>query len=464
MGRLFDKPEDLLDITQPSFFERFNLTDNPFPSVPSVNKESTDKRNNGEIFEMQIRTKEFDIISERFLTQPQSNPNHLRMGYIIDRSYIGRGNGKSAFLINLIQIINKNFALDISKGKNKCFAIYISPDSGGRTKTFISFVDSLFKAILNAGIINTCLAILRLKAIKSINPQFDYYQIEENELVDLLNNEAWFEKNQLSLSQIDNEILKNNYLQTLPQNFPIFNNRNTFLTKILKQEDFELYYLNELKKPKDKIDFIFDDLIKIFLASDFNGAYFFVDDFERIPDFQSARQKRDFAVELRTCIFDGIYTNAKVGFINLFLVLHAGVPRLILDAWTSSGLENRAPISQLSFSNAITFEKLNKDHVSLLMKKYLSAYRIKPEEKETLLPFTDDVVNKMGELVEYNAAKILKMAYELLMKAASEPEITIIDEEFMKSFLENYHDDQFEKNPPIDSTSSIDLIEKSKGD
>lgn len=40
-------------------------------------------------------------------------------------------------------------------------------------------------------------------------------------------------------------------------------------------------------------------MVYLFLASGFNGAYIIVDDFERIPDFQSDRQKRDFALEIR---------------------------------------------------------------------------------------------------------------------------------------------------------------------
>ena len=126
MSKLLQKPSAVNQRDVPGRFERFNLVENPFPSEPIVNKDSTDKRINGDIYEIEIRKKEYDQITNCFLKQSQSGPNHLRLGYIIDNVYIGRGNGKSAFLVNLQQEINRNYCLDISDGLNKCFAVYVT--------------------------------------------------------------------------------------------------------------------------------------------------------------------------------------------------------------------------------------------------------------------------------------------------------------------------------------------------
>ncbi len=154
------------------------------------------------------------------------------------------------------------------------------------------------------------------------------------------------------------------------------------------------------------------------MAAGFNGAYIFVDDFHRVTDFQSERQKKDFALELKTCLFDGLYTNAKVGFYNFILVLHAGVPRLIQSAWEQSGLEQRAPISlEGTAKNVIRFDKIKLKDALLLVQKYLQAYRIHQESTNKLYPFTEEAVAKIAEFSEYNASKILKMAYEVLERA-----------------------------------------------
>ena len=122
MGKLTNKPRAPSQFSAPSRFERFNLTENPFPSEPVVHKGSEDRRINGGIYESALRQKEFEKIKANFLQQPQRDPNHLRLGYIMDESYIGRGNGKSAFLLNLEHAINGEYCLDLSAGENKCFA------------------------------------------------------------------------------------------------------------------------------------------------------------------------------------------------------------------------------------------------------------------------------------------------------------------------------------------------------
>jgi hypothetical protein len=463
MTNLLRKPTQIPNLQTSGSFERFNLFENPFPSEPTVNKESTDKRINGEIFEMQIRQKEYDLILNHLLKQPQNNPNHIRLSYIIDSSYIGRGNGKSAFLLYLLQAINKEYCLDLSNEENKCFGIYVSPEPGGRTKTFPSLVDSIFDAIIKSNIISVCLATLRLEAMNIAYPDFKIQESDETKLVENLNNENWFEENHLSVMEIQNVILKDKNLQDLPPEFPLKIGRSSFYPHFVNQKDFEDYYKFSLKKTNERINFIFSHLVKFFLSGSFNGAYILVDDFERIPDFQSARQKKDFALELRTCLFDGYYTNAKIGFYNLLLVLHAGVPRLISDAWAESGMENRAPINQPTYKHIIVFEKLNKEHVSLLLKKYLSEYRIDPQKPDSLFPFTESAVNKIGELSEFNAAKILKMAYELLEKASSNPKEQIIDENFINENRGVWETEISEQSHSIETAKTTDLMGKAQG-
>ncbi len=461
----------LTKVTVPNFkkskakFEKFNLSENPFPSEPVVNKESNDKRINGGIFELAIRKKEYEQIVQNFIKQNQSDPNHLRLGFIMDTSYIGRGNGKSAFLINLYEDINREYCLDISKGINKCFSIYFAPEPGGRTKSFNSFIELFFNAVIKSEIINTCLAILRLEAIQSISPKFDLgsHFKTTNELIYRLNDSEWLNNNKLSINEINNKMISNPILQDLPPEFPVFRGSNTLINSVVNQNDFIIYFRDELKKGKDRYDFIFSHIVKLFIAAGFNGAYILVDDFERIPDFQSARQKRDFSLELRTLLYDGSSLNAKIGFYNFILVLHAGVPRLIADAWAASGMENRVPISPKSISkHIIPFEKLSKQHAKLLLQKYLSEYRIKVNKKDPLFPFTDNAITKIGELSEYNAATILKMAYDLIDKAAEIATQKTIDGKFVvenRGIIETSNDSEIIN---INDAESIDLLKKAK--
>lgn len=418
-------------------FERFNLTENPFPAQAFVNKESTDKRTNGEIYDLEIRKIEFEKIETYFLKPPQDDPNHLRLGYLIDSSYIGRGNGKTAFLINLQRKINEQYCLDISENINKSFAIYLAPEDSGRTKTFDRFIDLMFNAIFQSGIIDRCIATLRAMAILEIKPSFSFdtqFKNDESLMIESLNSQEWYKENGFQINQVANIISKLDRFQTFPSDFPLSKTQSFFFTDLITQDSLRDYYLN-LKKQDEKRNFIFTYLVDIFIEAGFTGFFVFVDDFERIPDFQSARQKRDFALELRTCLFDGMYSSAKFGFYNFLFVLHAGVPRLIADAWSDSGMENRAPITtDHSATHIIPFKKLSPDHARRLIEAYLSSYRVKSDpEKEGLFPFTREVIDLISENSQLNASKILKSAYELMEMTIVDDNITLIGAELLKS-------------------------------
>ncbi|MDH5720656.1 MAG: hypothetical protein OEZ13_08565 [Spirochaetia bacterium] len=461
MNKLLKKPK--LKITKShNRYGKFDLSENPFPSEPTVNRESSDPRINGNIFEGKIRQKEYEKIRDNFLMISQSDLNHYRLGYIIDSSYIGRGNGKSAFLGYLQHLINSEFCLDISKEKNKCFAVSIYPEPGGRTKSFQSFIDSIFFSICNTGIIDICLATQRLEAIQNIYPNFEIKDKDNELLIKELNSDEWLKWEGLDFNKLRNYILESDYLQGFPSDFPLFKNRRMLFENWPSLSDFKQYYF-DLKKTTDKLTFIFTHLVNFFQSANFNGGYILVDDFERIPDFQSTRQKKDFALELRSVLFDGFYESAKLGFFNCILVLHAGVPRLIAEAWLESGLEQRSPIgSHSDTAHIIPFEKLTKENALLLLGCYLAKFRLKSQAESVTYPFDEKSILKIAEYSEFNAAKILRMAYYILEKAASQEGLTKIDEKFI---IENRADPMIsgrESTSSIEDLDSIDLKKKAK--
>lgn len=451
-------------IVQLGRYEIFNLKENPFPSSPFVNPESNDARTNGDIYEPSIREKELERVQNNFLAVPQSDPNHLRLGYIEDTSYVGRGNGKSAFLLNLQKKINRDFGLSASNQLNKNFAITVIPEPKGKTKTFEKFVDLIAGAIFRSNIIDDALTTLRLEAILTIYKEFDIqkYFKDGQDLIQKLNSIAWYNETRIDFREVNQQILRNTYLQQLPSDFPLYSQINTLFPEIINQKSFEEYYLN-LKRDKPKQEFIFSHLVDLFLASGFNGAYVFVDDFERIPDFQSERQKRDFAVEIRSCLFDGLYTNAKIGFYIFILVLHAGIPRLIQTAWDQSGLGHRAPISYKGVppKHVIRFEKITLEHAYALLRKYLKTYRIDSNYTDDLKPFTEKTVSIIAEKSEFNASKILKMAYEVLERAVDQ-NVTEIGVDFILSNEEETETTEEQQSSGIYDAPTKNLMQEAE--
>ncbi len=461
MNKLLQKPKQQLPLSREGRYKRFHLTENPFPTEP-VNKDSDDKRINGEIYEKEIRIREYTQIEDAFLKRPQTDLNRLRLGYICDTSYIGRGNGKSAFLVNLMRKINHGYCLDISSEINKCFALSITPEPGGRTKTYASFIELIFASMLQSKIIDTCLALLRIEAASELYPEIDITTgfSDEAELIDCLNSETQLRRKGIDPARLTDQITKNKLFQTLPADFPLAPGRHTLYKLFVTAKDFVSYF-ESLKKGKARIDFVFSHLVHLFMAAGFNGAYILIDDFERIPEFQTARQKKDFATELRSCLLNGPYVNAKYGYYTMLLVLHAGVPLLISDAWSSSGLGNRYPISRkIDSKHWIAFEKLNREHVSLLLKKYLSTYRLDHAECDELAPFTPEAISLIAEINENNATGILRTCWDLLEYAADVPNLMTIDKSFVMNRTNASEYERSNTTPNIDDPNATDLMRK----
>ena len=458
MSKLRRKPKQQQNVDLEAKYQRFALTENPFPTSP-VNKDSTDRRINGKIYEADIRSKEYEKIETAFLKAPQTDPSHLRLGYIMDTSYIGRGNGKSAFLVNLIDRINQEYCLDISDEVNKCFAVYVAPEPGGRTKTFDSFVDLIFEAIYSSGIIASSLASMRFDAIAEAYPDVNIDEDDEQKLIESLNSKEWLRERGIESRKLMDVIWKNEFLQKIPDVFPLLSSRHGLFGSFISAESFRTAYQNS-KKGREKLDFVFSHLVQMFMASGFNGAYIFVDDFERVPDFQSGRQRRDFAAELRSVLLDGPYENARYGFFNMFLVLHAGVPALISEAWSSSGLDQRYPLSpKVASPHLIPFEKLSREHVSLLIKKYLDEYRSDSFSGDDLTPFTLSAINIIAEANEYNAAKILRTCSTLIEKSLADDRDDI-GEAFVRAEIEKREGVVSGEEPSLDDSSATDLMQK----
>jgi hypothetical protein len=471
MNRLFSKPSAQIGNIPSGRFEKYFLTENPFPSTALLNKDSEQKKVNGSIYEPGIRELELSKVQRNFLQFPQSDSNHLRLGLISDSSFIGRGNGKTSFLINLVREINADYCLRLSNDVNKCFAIYLQPEAGGRTKTFDAFVDILFSALYGSGIIKSSLAILRANAIVKLqgSDQFLSNFPSEDVLIEKLNDANWYHNDakdllvNISKKDIAVEIFKSRHLQNISRDFPLYQEIQFMNSPLVTQNSFLEYY-KSIGKGKAKLEFVFSDLVSFFLASEFNGSYIFVDDFERIPDHQSAIQKKDFVTQLRTVLYDGLYANARIGFFNFLFALHAGVPRILQDAWGLSGLEHRVSLNPVieDPKHFVYFDKMNEVHAKLLIEKYLSEYRMENFDNDNrLFPFTLDAVKLIGITSEYNAAKILQLAYNIMEHVVKDGEDEITPEyvsKLLKESVANYGGGETINS--ISNTEPLDLNAK----
>lgn len=464
-NKFLKRPNAALDPKKEARFNCYGLRDNPFPSEPFVNRNSSDSRVNGDIYDATLRLDEHSKLTNSFFVPERREASHLKLGYIEDTSYLGRGNGKSAFILNACEAINEGYCLEQSKGANRCFSLILNPRPGGKTKTFEAFVDLLLTAIHESDFIEIAIGSLVLEALATTHE----YEEALNEITDEASLKAcvysheWHERHNIDRSMISEYLSSNSFLSQIDPSSPLGDvaKKASLFGDFVSSDDCVAYYQTELRKGQARLDFVFNDLTLLFLAAGFNGAFVFVDDFERIPDFQSARQKKDFATELRSILFDGPYASSTYGFYSLLLVLHAGVPRLIGDAWQSSGLSSRSPIGDQSENHVIPFEKLGASKIESLVSRYLNEFRTADATSTGLDPFTKEAIGLVAEFCEFNAGRILSTCHGLLDKAAEEGAPSL-DKAFIKSKLDVESSEDASNELKGQLSTEVDLLQKSR--
>ncbi len=475
MNKFVNKPKNVTP-ERVSDYKQFNLKENPFPATPFMALQSPDKRVNGTIYEKSIRKEEYEQLKDNFLSKPQSDFSRSRLGFLMDTSYVGRGNGKTAFLMHLLKTnINNDYCHDISNGENKCFGLYIQPETGGKTKTFEKLIEKIILEIINKNTLKDCLVSIYLTSILEHYPEkFELVMnslkdVDENDYYTKVTDSRWYKENQLEIIELEKSIRNNIYLKNMSDDFynaVISRQQYSLIPNVsLTIESIKEYYMAKIKK-NDKVEFFFNDLVLLFEAANFNGAYIFIDDFERIPDFQSERDRRDFVNSIRTYLFDGISENAKKGFYNFLLVLHAGVPRLIEKAWGDSGMEQRCSLATLdknqSEGHQIIFKPLDITSTEKLIEAYIREYKITVNNNEdALFPFTKESVNKIHIVSDGNVSKILKNCHHILEAAIKADNVSIIDKNFVDSYFQkndmlNAKENNFLNNAQINLMDDID--------
>lgn len=437
-------------------YERFNLTDNPFPYDPFMEPESENVRINGTIYNENIKKNEIQKISNNFFLQSLDG-NNKRLGYLIDSAYTGRGNGKSALLVHLKSLVNKDFGATVSNQENRVFAIYIKPQPSGRSAKFWQLAEEVLVQISKTNILKEVLITLKYNALASMPSELEKVQDKlqtEEDFYNLLDSSflSTHNVNEFEVNQSIIDLLVGFKIdRTLAAEMVQMPNS---LNQILIERHFKL---SESQKRKQIPHVLFDQLVKIFSAANFNGGYILLDEFEKIVDSQSAAERNDFAAELRFNLFEGGGMSATSGFFMMIVAMHPGVPNLLRESWEKSGLNARTPLPSSAENDLhiIFFNNLQKNNIKELLTVYLDHFRCNPNltDKCGIYPFEESAIEKVAELANYNTAKTLKFANILLDECAKETD-RLVDLKFVESIISQ------KKNNPDEDIMSSDFLKR----
>lgn len=130
--------------------------------------------------------------------------------------------------------------------------------------------------------------------------------------------------------------------------------------------------------------------------------------------------------------------NARSRFYGMLLTIHPGIQEILLPYWSAAGLDRLAPLNEPDAKEStLYFGPLTGPMAMPLVKVYLDHFRMSPDEKGKMEPFTNEAVIEalvksggvpgktlsllnrvVEEAVESGATKIGKEVVEALYQAS----------------------------------------------
>lgn len=364
------------------------LRENPFPSEPTMVPGSADPRMNGSIYCEALHIDKQRIL-ERMLVPTPQHRNPVSITFLMDHaSRRGRGIGKTAFLKHQRDRIMSDFGEEASSGSVVLCAVHVLPPP--QSRKFWEFCRVIVEALIEQNIISS--AIWRLRAFTGAIPENVLSEAKEaNNLDETIGNDTWLisrgidvtfhlnglVREKLRIAGVRNELAN---IFTVTQN-----------STELRERVFSTFRNVYWQREGGRV--VFDDMVKLFLAAQFNRCLFLIDEVEKFVYYQNMNERRAFVESLRYYMLDADFANARNRFIGLLLTIHPGIQELLSSHWKAVGLDGIAPITEPEArENTIYFGPLDQKMAIPLVTVYLDYYRTRDSEKGTIMPFTKEAV------------------------------------------------------------------------
>ena len=172
-------------------YERFGLSQNPFPDSPVIVPDAGDPRLNGEIFQADLRQDEQEQF-ERLLILSSYQPEPRSIAFLMDyATRRGRGIGKTAFLNYQRRRIMTDLGDDLTDGAYVLMAAHLFPEGGGRTRKFWHFTRLIGESLVRGGCV--AWAIWRLRAFSGMVPEEVLKEVDPFEPGSSLGDDRWLD-------------------------------------------------------------------------------------------------------------------------------------------------------------------------------------------------------------------------------------------------------------------------------
>lgn len=415
-------------------YQIFGFTRNPFPSEASVIIGGSDDRNNGTIYEPEIRTAE-SLKFEKLLIPSPSNIDTKSVVFLMDNATRqGRGIGKTAFLNYHKKRINYDLGASLSKGTQVLFAVYVNPDL--KTRSFWGISKLIIDALIQQNIIS--LAMCRLRVIQgNILPEH-IADVTLDNIQDTIGNDNWLKGKGLDAYSINQKIrvflTKNGLSSDLADKLARFGANDELYTYF-----FSVQKDNFWRENANNI--LFNSFVKLFQLAGFTKGIILFDELEKIVRPQSANERRMFCEGLRYYFADGMNVqNVSSKFFETILTIHPYLQEILGGYWQSTGLERFYPLSgEIASEYTLFFESFKDIHLiiklcAVYMRASLPDDTQNKADIDVIKPFTQDALEKAIERSSGVPGKFLAFLRYAFEKASDKELLTITGED-----IENWH-------------------------
>ena len=399
-------------VTAPAvnFYAPYHLRENPFPATPAAEYGSPDDRNNGRIYDADIRPEKVAQFRDRFLRVPFGQP-HILTGYLMSLGAVEstRGMGKTAMLLHFASEINANFGPPLTFEDQRVIATYVSPSQGTKRLDQLAWLST--RAFLEQVGCDVWISVILEASTRGYLSLPEAIEPADIPVLDAL--EAKGADRQVLAKGAHSYLVAAGVAAELADALVSGWGDAAGVLEAL-------HAISERRRLYLASTFFFDSIPSLLRSAGFTGMFWFVDELENVVNSQNSSDRIAWAKELRTQLVDANTAARQYGFVFPVFVTHTGVNSILSQAWTRSGLDQFAPMYKETETFTVELNELNADDSKRLLQVYLDHFRSDETFVGRLDPFAADALPRLARLCNYHPRELLRQAHLILRRAATD--------------------------------------------
>ena len=342
--------------------------------------------------------------------------------------------GKTALLRYFRQRINQDWGRTEFAGQFSALVVYVSFPYQVDRRYMEQLALSALVDICKSRVLEASRASLRLEQLTSQQVQQVVSNTDGSEdFANLLNDEI-LEANDVNPMDIDDKVkvrLIEEGVQTASASALAVGHFEDYLKSFRRDRNLEpLYVPRDTRLLDYSRGFLFTDVVLYLHASGFAGGYLFIDDIENLVDQMTRRHRLEFAKEFALCTVRPAYANGTRNFFSCVLTTHQQASVGLSAAWGEAGLSGIARLDP-NDPNSVELPLPSADQAREIIVAHLDYYRIDPDQKGGIQPFTEDGMRSL--LRNRQHPRILLTAAASVVSRAAQEGVTSIDAAYVEA-------------------------------